>query len=240
MIFDKFQEKLFFTVTNRYGGVSPKPYESLNLALHVEDDPKNVLENRAILADKYNFILQNLIYMEQTHSSNIAVIKDSSINKIENCDALVTNVKNIPLMVMVADCIPILFYDRVKDVIAVAHAGRNGTFNLITKKTIIKMVDEFGCKSKDILIHLGASIHKCCYEVGEEIAKIVDEKYVSKRDERCYLDLQGMNIDQLLSLGVLENNIEISETCTCCDEDYFSYRRDSVTGRFAGILKLHG
>jgi len=238
MIFAKYEDNLFFTITNRYGGVSPKPYESLNLALHVEDDPKNVLENRTILAEKYNFILQNLIYMEQTHSSNIALINDSSMNKIENCDALITNVKNIPLMVMVADCIPILFYDPVKNVIAVAHAGRNGTFNEIAKKTIVKMVDEFGCNAKDILVHLGASIHECCYEVGEEIAKIVDERYVSKRDERWYLDLHSMNVNQLQKVGILKKNIEVSSTCTCCDKDYFSYRREGVTGRFAGVMVL--
>lgn len=238
MLFTKYEDKLFFTVTSRYGGVSKKPYDSLNLALHVGDSAKNVLENRTIVADKHNFLFQNLIYMDQTHSANIAVIKDSAINKIENCDALITNVKNIPLMVMVADCIPILLYEPRKNVIAVIHAGRNGTFNEISKKTIIKMIDEFGCCEKEILAYMGASIHECCYEVGQEIAKLVDEKYLTKRDERWYLDLHNMNFNQLLSIGVLKENIEISSTCTCCDEDYFSYRREGVTGRFAGIIKL--
>ena len=238
MIFAPYEDKLFYSITNRYGGVSPKPYDSLNLALHVKDDPKNVLENRVILAQKHDFILQNLIYMDQTHSSNIIVIKDSSQNKIENCDGLITNIKNIPLMVMVADCIPILFYEPVKNVIAVAHAGRNGTFNEIAKKTIIKMIDEFNCSDSDILVYFGASIHECCHEIGQEIAKVADEKYVSVKDDRWYLDLHSMNFDQLLSVGVLENNIDISKICTCCDKDYFSYRREGVTGRFAGIMKL--
>jgi YfiH family protein len=240
MIFDPFKERLFYTVTDRYGGVSSKPYDSLNLALHVGDEPKNVIENRAILANKYNFTLQNLIYMEQTHSSNIAIIKDSSQNRIKNCDGLITDVKNIPIMVMVADCIPILFYEPKKHVIAVAHAGRNGTFNQISKKTIVKMVEEFGCCAKDIVVHLGVSIHECCYEVGEEIARVVDERYINLRENSYFLDLHKMNVDQLLEAGVLKEHIEVDESCSCCDEDYFSYRREGKTGRFAGVMKLHG
>ena len=240
MLFTKYEKELFFTVTSRYGGVSQKPYESLNLALHVEDNPKDVLQNRTILTKKHNLILQNLIYMEQTHSANIAIIKDSSQNRIENCDGLITDVKNIPLMVMVADCIPILFYEPKKQVIAVAHAGRNGTFNHIAKKTIVKMIEEFDCETKDILVYLGASIHECCYEVGEKIAKLVDEKYITNKDERYYLDMHSINVDQLVEVGVLKEHIEVDVTCTCCDGDYFSYRREGKTGRFAGVLKLHG
>ena len=236
MIFRQFEDSLFFTVTSRYGGVSEAPYDSLNLALHVDDNPKNVLENRVLLAEKHNFLIENLIYMEQTHSVNIAVIKDSSVNRVENCDALITNVKNIPLMVMVADCIPILVYDPKKNVIAVVHAGRNGTFNEIGKKSVLKMVNEFGCEVSDILVYIGASIKKCCYEVGAEIARLVDGKYIEKRDEKLYLDLHSMNIDQLRCIGI--EDIEIAPTCTCCDKDYFSYRRDGITGRFAGIMKL--
>lgn len=238
MIFTQHEDSLFFTITSRYGGVSKAPYDSLNLALHVKDSPKNVLENRTIISEKHNFLIENLIYMEQTHSANIAVIKDGSLNRIENCDALITNVKNIPLMVMVADCIPILLYDPKKKVIAVAHAGRNGTFNEIAKKSVLKMVDVFGCEASDILVYLGASIHKCCYEVGVEIARLVDDKYKVKRDEKWYLDLHSMNVDQLRSVGI--EDIEISSICTCCDKDYFSYRREGVTGRFAGIIKLNG
>jgi YfiH family protein len=238
MIFTSYENSLFFTVTSRYGGISETPYDSLNLALHVKDNPKNVLVNRTRVSQKHNFLVENLIYMEQTHSVNISIIKDCSVNRIENCDALITNVKNIPIMVMVADCIPILLYDPKKSVIAVVHAGRNGTFNEIAKKSVLKMVEVFGCETSDILVYLGASIHKCCYEVGIEIARLVDDKYSEKRDEKWYLDLHSMNVDQLDSVGI--KNIEISSICTCCDKDYFSYRREGITGRFAGIMKLHG
>ena len=236
MIFEKHQEKLFYKITNRFGGVSKAPYDSLNLALHVGDNPINVLKNRSLFARENDFYIDNLIFMEQTHGDNIQIIKDSSINHIKNCDSLITNVKNIPLMVMVADCIPILLYDPVKSVISVVHAGRNGSFKEIVKKTVLKMVDEFDVDASDILVHLGASISKCCYEVGKEIAGISKKSYIESRDTKLYLDLQSMNEDQLLSVGISKNNIEISPTCTCCDKDYFSYRREGITGRFAGLL----
>ncbi len=238
MIFSPFKNELLFAITSRSGGVSKTPYDSLNLALHVNDNPLKVLENRVIVSKKYGFDIQNLIYMEQTHSDNVAIIRDSSMNKIEDCDALITNVKNIPLMVMVADCLPILFFNKTQKVIAVAHAGRNGTIKEISKKTILRMIEEFDLKASDILIYIGASIGKCCYEVGYEIVQSVSKEYIEKRDKKYYLDLQSMNIQQLLSVGIKKDHIEISQICTCCDKEYFSYRRDGVTGRFSGILKL--
>jgi hypothetical protein len=238
LIFTPFEDELFFEITSRYGGVSEAPYDSLNLALHVGDKPLKVLENRTLVAKKYDFYIENLIYMDQVHGCNIEVIKDCSINKIENCDGIITNVKNIPLMVMVADCVPILFFDKVKKVIAVAHAGRNGTLKEISKKTILKMMNEFNSVADDILVYLGASIGQCCYEVGEEIANIIDDRYIENRDGEFYLDILSMNIHQLQSVGIKEENIQMQGICTCCDKNYFSYRREGATGRFAGILKL--
>ncbi len=238
MIFTPFEDELFFAITSRYGGVSETPYDSLNLALHVGDNPLKVLENRTLIAKKYDFYIENLIYMDQVHGCNVQVIKDCSVNKIENCDATITNIKNIPLMVMVADCVPILFFDKVKKVIAVAHAGRNGTLKEIAKKTILKMESEFNSYTDDILIYLGSSIGQCCYKVGEEIANIVDLRYIQKRDGEFYLDILNMNIHQMKSVGIKEKNIQTQGICTCCDKDYYSYRREGTTGRFAGILKL--
>ncbi len=238
MIFTPFENELFFAITTRYGGVSEVPYDSLNLALHVGDNSLKVLENRLLSAKKYNFYIENLIYMDQVHGCNVEVIKDCSINKIENCDSVITNLKNIPLMVMVADCIPILFFDKVKKVIGVAHAGRNGTLKEIAKKTILKMKSEFNSCADDILVYLGASIGQCCYEVGEEIANIVDSRYIQNRDGEFYLNILSMNIHQMQSVGIKEKNIQVQGICTCCDKNYYSYRREGITGRFAGILKL--
>ncbi len=241
-IFEPYKEKLFCEITNRHQGVSQEPYESLNLALHVGDDPISVIQNRTILAKEYNFIIENLIYMEQTHSDNIQIIQHSAHNKIKNCDAIITNKSNIPLLVMVADCIPIMMYDPVQSVIAAVHAGRNGTFKNIAVKTILKMQQVFNTNPKDVLIGFGASIHVCCYEVGKDLVDITiknfGKKYIQTQDKKRYLDLQTLNYDQLLQIGVNSKNIEISPVCSCCDKNYFSYRREGTTGRFGGIIKL--
>ena len=117
---------------------------------------------RKALAKKYNFDIKKLQYMEQFHSNIVKIVNDINPNK---CDALITNKTNTPLMVMVADCIPILFFDPIKKVIGVAHAGREGTFNNIIKNTIDKMIEAYNCEPKDIEVELGPSIQKCCYEV---------------------------------------------------------------------------
>ena len=231
-------------VTDRFGGISQKPYDELNLALHVGDNPIDVLKNRTIMSDNHNLCLENLIYMQQTHSDNITIIKDSSTNKIKNCDSIITNLANTPLMVMVADCIPVLIWDDKKEVIAAVHAGRNGTFKEISKKTVSHMIEHFGCKKEDISVHLGASINSCCYEVGRDLADIAiknfGEKYIIMRDGKYYLDLQTLNFDQLISIGIKAENIDISDECSCCNKDYFSYRRDGITGRFAGVIVING
>ena len=243
-IFKPYYKEVFADFSDRWGGVSSEPYHELNLALHVKDNPIDVLKNREILAKKFDFYIDNLIYMEQTHSNNIQIINDTFTNKIENCDGIITNKPNIPLMVMVADCIPLLLFDKSKKVIGAVHAGRNGTFKSISKKAVTIMTKEFDSNPKDIIVSLGPSIHSCCYEVGEDLAEIAKksfgDKYVIKRDGSFYLDLQTLNFEQLTSAGIKEENIEISQTCTCCDKNYFSYRRDGITGRFAGVIKLHG
>ncbi len=241
-LFEPHKQNLFCEITNRHNGVSPKPYEFLNLALHVGDNTINVMKNRSSLAQEYDFLIENLIYMEQTHSDNIQIIEHTGFNKIENCDAVITNQSNIPLMVMVADCIPIMMYDPIHRVIAAVHAGRNGTFKEIAPKTIQKMQKHFDTKPNQLLVALGVSIHPCCYEVGEDLADITKqsfgEKYIQTRQNKRYLDLQTLNHDQLLNIGVPDENIEISPICSCCNTNYFSYRRDGITGRFAGVIKL--
>ncbi len=243
-IFKPYHKEVFAKFSDRWGGVSNPPYHELNLALHVGDNPIDVLKNREIMSKKFDFYIDNLIYMDQTHSDNIKIINDTFTNKQENCDGIITNKPNIPLMVMVADCIPVLLYDRIKKVIGAIHAGRNGTFKSISKKAVFIMKEKFNSNPEDIVVSLGASIKSCCYEVGEDLADIAiksfGDKYVLKKDSSFYLDLQTLNFDQLKKIGVKEENIEISTICTSCDKNYFSYRRDGVTGRFAGVIKLHG
>jgi len=208
-----------------------------NLAYHVNDKKDKVDTNREKLAKKYNFDIKKLFYMNQTHGNNIEIITEQSENLIDDCDAIITNQKGFTLMVMVADCIPILMYDKTKGVVAAVHAGRNSTFLKITPLTIEKMIKEFNCEAKDIEVVLGPSIQKCCYEVSQELVDIVIKNFGLEFVEKRYIDLQGINKKLLTQKGVKKTTI--SDICTkCSGEQYYSYREDKSCGRFAGIIKV--
>jgi YfiH family protein len=174
--------------------------------------------------------------MNQVHYDEVKVVNE---NDLYECDGLVTNRVDTPLMVMVADCIPILFFDKSRGVIGVAHAGRNGTYLDIASNVVKKMIDEFGCGVENIEVELGASIQKCCYEVSNELAIIASKNFGEDVVDGRFVDLQLINKKQLIKSGILEENISISDICTkCSGKNYFSYRIDKNCGRFAGIIWL--
>ena len=230
--------------TTKGGGFSKVPYNSLNLAFHVADRAEDVERNHQLLAQELKYDKNSLIHMKQIHSSIVHIVTDDdNFTNPQSCDALITNKRNIPLMVMVADCSPILFYDSVNDVIAVAHAGREGTFKNIVKNVIDSMIHNFNSNTKNINVAIGASIKECCYEVGSEIfdeAKELNLDYaLEKKRDSYYLDVSKILESQLLECGVKKEKIEISKECSCClNNKYFSYRADGVTGRFCGLLVL--
>ncbi|MGJ0330582.1 peptidoglycan editing factor PgeF [Aliarcobacter cryaerophilus] len=222
------ENRVFYTFTDKNDG---------NLAFHVEDNEINVIKNRKNLALKLGYNYEDLVYMNQIHSANIMIVDENSPKLVENCDSIITRSKNLPLMVMVADCIPILMFDDKKGIIAAIHAGRNSTFLEISKKTAEVFIEKFSSNQEDINAVFGASIQKCCYEVSEDLSKIVENSFGKEFVENNYIDLQGINKQQLNDLGI--KNIEISNICTKCgDKPYFSYRKDKKTGRFAGIIIL--
>lgn len=210
-----------------------------NIAYHVNDDKSNVDKNREALKSKYKVDVNRLIFMNQTHGSKVEIVTQNSKHCINDCDALVTNEKNLPLMVMVADCIPILMYDEKQKVIAAIHAGRNSTFLKIAQKTALIMMEKFNCKAENLKVNLGPSIQKCCYEVSNELEDIVKNSFGDKFTNNRLIDLQGINNKQLIQIGLKEENINISKICTkCSNEDYFSFRLNKHCGRFAGIITI--
>ena len=208
-----------------------------NLAFHVTKNTNQVNLARKNLAKKYNFDINNLKYMNQIHGNNVQIV--SKEQNLYECDALITNLKDTALMVMVADCIAILFEDTISGIIAVAHAGRNGTFLDISSNVINTMTKEFSCDIKNIKVVMGPSIQKCCYEVSNDLANITATNFGIQFVKNRHIDLQGINKKQLLNIGIIEQNITISSTCTKCDDEpYFSYRKDNSCGRFAGIIMM--
>ncbi|MFA6197468.1 MAG: peptidoglycan editing factor PgeF [Sulfurimonas sp.] len=230
--------------TTREGGVSQKPYDSLNLAWHVEDETRHVEMNHELLAKELEYEKNSLVHMKQIHSNLVHIVnEEDNFHMPRSCDALITNKPNTPLMVMVADCSPILFYDDVQKVIAVAHAGRAGAFSNIIKNVINSFVDEFHSKPENIFVSIGTSIGRCCYEVGDEIYEVACGNgfafAMSQKNERWYLDVGAILQSQLLACGIQKEHLESSSECTCCkNETYFSYRADGITGRFAGVIEM--
>lgn len=228
--------------TTREGGTS---IYGNNLAYHVNDDETDVKNNHKRLANNLHYSQNNLVHMSQVHGDKIVIIdKEFTHQNIPICDALITKEKETPLMVMVADCVPILLYDPVEKVIAVIHAGRAGVFSRIVPKTIQKMQKELSCNTKNILISIGPCIHQDCYEVGKEIVQESKEysyNYAIKEEKgRYYLDLLSIIYKQLNDLNIMDKNLETLPYCTACNTDkFYSYRAEQNScGRFAGVIML--
>ncbi|MBU1668063.1 peptidoglycan editing factor PgeF [bacterium] len=225
---------------------STQPYH-FSLALHTNEEPNSIIKNRSTL--KQFFGTMKFITANQTHSDNISVINQNHEqgwnnleDAIENCDALISNQKNIMLTILTADCVPILLFDPQQQVIAAIHAGWKGTKLAIAFKTVKKMQAAFNCNPKDILAGIAPSIGKCCYEVDWNVAQHFEhiENAYDNKGEKQMLDLPHINKIQLLNAGLPTENIEMSNICTACEvDDYFSYRKESgCSGRFMSMIGL--
>jgi purine-nucleoside/S-methyl-5'-thioadenosine phosphorylase / adenosine deaminase len=177
----------------------------------------------------------------QKHTDKVLILEASREPKI--ADAVVTGETGVLLGVQVADCVPILVYDKCRGVSGAVHAGWRGTAEGILKKTISAMAGRFSCGAEDLLVAVGPSIRGCCYEVGHEVAEKVnhatgDGEYVRRKGEKYYLDLSAANRLQALSVGVREENLWTSPDCTFSNpEIYCSYRfAKGQTGRQGGFI----
>ena len=215
-----------------------------NLAFHIGDNPIDVEKNHQALAKLLNYDKDSLIHMQQIHSNIVYKVEsEDNFSTQPKCDALITNKPNKTLMVMVADCTPLLFFDPLKRVIGVAHAGRAGAFSNIVGNLLKSFQEEYGSKPSDIKVVAGAAIHSCCYQVGEEIvaeAKSLHLSYaIIKRQEKFYLDITKILKRQLKEAGILAHHLEFSKECSCChSKKYYSYRATQNRGRFCALIAL--
>jgi len=219
----------FTFFTDRLGGYSQGDFSSLNLALHVDDDPDAVLRNRELISDKYG----PTVYMNQVHGNDVALITQESA-QTPTCDALITTVAGITLAVLTADCIPLLLTSE--NVIAAVHVGRRGLVNGVTRKTIEKM-RELGAAT--ITAQLGASICGTCYEVDQKTCDDVVAQYPKAQSQSARgttaLDLSKALVAELAELSI---TCEVDTRCTNEDPNLFSYRKSHRTGRQAGLIRL--
>jgi YfiH family protein len=195
---------------------------------------------RSYLQEQYNSGISQVFWRKQVHGDNIleAVGAATAAKGCPDADAYVTDEKNLPIAIRTADCVPVFIFDPRRRVIGLAHAGWKGTQKAIAAKTVKKMGEKYSSRFSDLKIVLGPSIRKCCYQVGAEFRDHFPS-YVSHRGGYLYLDLISANQDQLMQAGVLQENILDSGICTCCDKNYFSFRRDGAkAGRRISLMML--
>lgn len=216
--------KSFFTT--RMGGFSRAPYESLNLALHVDDDPQIVQRNRRLLP-----VPGDPLWLNQVHSDTcIDASRVVPMAAPAQADASFTREAGRVLVVMVADCLPVLLASTDGSVIAVAHAGWRGLANGVIESTLTSI------GGGDMMAWLGPAIGPCHYVVGAEVRHCFPEQtgFAAMPDGQFAMDLYSIARQQLEALGVACFG---GGYCTYCDEaQFFSYRRDGVTGRMAGLI----
>ncbi|HVV10377.1 peptidoglycan editing factor PgeF [Amycolatopsis sp.] len=221
-------------VTTRAGGVSAGSFESFNLGDHVGDDPAAVAANRKRLGSELG--VHRLAWMEQVHGRTVAVVDGTEEHPAEATDALVTATPGVAVVVLVADCVPVLLGDPEAGVVAAVHAGRVGARVGVVPETL-RVMREQGAEPGRIEVLLGPAICGECYEVPPEMARDV-ERHLPGSASRTRKGTPGLDLraglwQQLADAGV--GKIGVDPRCTFEDRTLFSYRRDGSTGRIAGL-----
>ncbi|MEM7469512.1 MAG: peptidoglycan editing factor PgeF [Pseudomonadota bacterium] len=220
--------------TTRLGGGSADPYDSFNLATHVGDDPQKVLKNREYLSSSLA-MPSDPRWLKQVHSDKVVRWPPRLITP--EADAIYANLKSAVCAVLTADCLPILIASLNGEEIAAIHAGWRGLFNGVINQAI----NEFSAAPDELTVWLGPRISQARYEVGLDLIDkftAADKRYeaaIQQVNNHYFLDLAEIALSQLQQKGV-----EAVHDCRLCtfeqEADFFSYRRDGITGRFASLI----
>ncbi len=240
--------------STRMGGVSDGQYASLNTSFLGGDNFLAVEENYRRLCGAVGIDISHLVLSQQTHTNNVRAVTaadcGTGYTKPGFCDVdgLITNVPGVALVTQYADCTPLLFCDPIKRVCATSHAGWRGTVAQIGKVTVDKMVSEFGCDRGNIIAAIGPCICSDCYEVDTPVLDafansgidITDVFREGKDENHFMLNLVAANKNILLSAGIKEENMDISDICTCCNAEYLHSHRATggKRGNLAAIIEL--
>ncbi|GLW90906.1 peptidoglycan editing factor PgeF [Actinokineospora globicatena] len=223
-------------VTTREGGASTAPYDSFNLGDHVGDDPAAVTANRDRLARELGLPADHLVWMEQVHGRTVGVVDGPVPDKLEATDAVVTATTGLALVVLVADCVPVLLADPEAGVVGAVHAGRVGARVGVVPAALKAMV-EAGADVDRVEVLLGPSICGECYEVPQDMQTDVERHLPGTacrtRKGTPGLDLRAGLWRQLADAGVAK--IGIDPRCTNEERTLFSHRREGTTGRLAAV-----
>jgi len=227
-------------MTTRRGGISQPPYESLNLGQHVGDVGERVRLNRRSIFSAIGRDLSEPVTAEQVHGTAAQVVGplhagtrwERSEKSLAGTDALVTATRRLPLMIQVADCVPVALVCPDRQVAAVAHAGWRGLAGGVLENTLAAMKRTWGSMAEDMVAWIGPAIGSCCYEVGPEVAEAFPHALRAGEGDRSFLDLRSAVQTRLAAAGVLEENLTGLDLCTSCRDDlFFSHRRATLEGK---------
>jgi len=234
-------------VFSRHGGVSPVPWNSLNLGNTVSDDPARVEENLYKLLSSIGYFPNQLAQIRQVHSAHVEIV-DKPVDGnavLAQGDAMISNTTGLLMLMRFADCVPILFFDPVNKAAGIAHAGWKGTVKEVAIAAVVEMKNHFGTDPSNLIVGIGPSIGPDHYEIGEDVVEEVKRTFPHRWDQilntvldRVKLDLWEANRISLKKAGV--KHIETAEICTACNvNDWYSHRGEKgKTGRFAAVIGL--
>lgn len=226
-------------VFTRQGGVSRGPYHSLNVSLAVGDLPSQVEENLRRVQQTLN--LDGLVSATQVHGCNEAVIQagyTAPSGEIPEVDILITAQPGLGLVIKQADCQAVMFYDPEHRVVAQTHCGWRGQVGGVLRETVSRLAFHFHSRPQALQAAIGPGLGPCCAEFRHYRQEFPPElwKYQVRPG---YFDLWQLSFDQLTAAGIKPDNIEVATLCTRCrPTEFFSYRREGVTGRQAAVIAL--
>lgn len=252
------EQPLVHGFSTRLGGVSKEHLSSMNFRHCEEEDEENIKQNYERFTKALGISKNQLVLSKQTHTTNIRVVTGKDKGKgvlvpqdYQDIDGLITAEEDIFLMIFGADCVPVFYYDPVKKVIGASHCGWKGTKELFPMKMLQRMNSEFGTDAKDVLVAIGPSICRDCYEVSQDVAEEFFKAYspqdcgsfiVDDKNGKYHLDLWKANVITLKHAGVKEDSIFVGNLCTCCNPDFlFSHRASKgLRGVLGGGLMMKG
>ena len=223
--------------TTRYGGVSKRGFSSLNLGANRGDDPEAVRENYRRLCALMGVGIDGMAVTKQVHGNQVRIVTEEDRHVCMSpvpyeADGIVTGVKGLPILCMVADCVPVLLWDGEHSVAGAIHCGWRSSVGDILKNALDKM-ESLGAAPESIRAAIGPSIGRCCFETDDDVPLAI-EKYLGgdtrglfdrREDGKTMVDLRAANARRLMQLGVKAENIDISTECTMCSHDkYWSHR----------------
>jgi polyphenol oxidase len=224
--------------------------EKKPLFIFNKDDGGLLFEHQKMFLNSLGIENDVLFRVNQIHGNHVYVLRksDVSVDQVSQSesDAIITDILDCPIIVLTADCVPIIIYDSIKHVVGVVHAGRRGTQKQVLTSAIEALSREYNSKPKDLIVGMGPAIRRCCYKVDESCIlpflkkSSLQSALIDKKDKNTFfLDLPEANKLESLQAGVLMENIYTEGPCTSCENDkWYSYRKEGITGRLVTLAML--